>query len=346
MIPQMNVATVLNLAGGSIHRSFADFPPPKEGLQVMKDGVLWVYAKVEGRCAWHPTTDDRPRYLHVQTAPASSWPVQHGLNVRRILAMAYDEQGLLLDTVVTVVSSTSLTMSFSAPKSGYAVVFGVGYEVASVEADGLMPRADKAKLDTLSLPRPTFDSITVKEGVSVWKTQKGGWRDIPGQIEVRGNGSTAPTWTSMATGSPFSAYSFKTNNECWVNYHINHDYALGTPVYLHLHYTTNGTATTPVVWEFRYTVAKGHGQSAFNMTGSVVTVATTPNGTPFTHMVAEIPVPIVSDQIEPDSLILVRIRRVANSGWDNPDTVFLLNADVHYQSDRFSTKNRTPNFDL
>jgi len=59
---------------------------------------------------------------------------------------------------------------------------------------------------------------------------------------------------------------------------------------------------------------------------------------------AEIDVGNALTLTEPDELILVTLKRIANGGTDNTDQVFAVCVDIHYQSDRHSTKNRSPNF--
>ena len=47
---------------------------------------------------------------------------------------------------------------------------------------------------------------------------------------------------------------------------------------------------------------------------------------------------------EPDELLLVTIRRVTNGVVNNTDIVFGLSVDLHYEADRDTTPNKTPNF--
>jgi len=61
-------------------------------------------------------------------------------------------------------------------------------------------------------------------------------------------------------------------------------------------------------------------------------------------LVTEMPLNEALILTEPDELILVTLRRVANGATENTDTVFGLTVDFHYESDRRSTPNRSPNF--
>lgn len=169
-----------------------------------------------------------------------------------------------------------------------------------------------------------------------------GWRDLVSDVNVRGSVSV-PAWSQMGS-SPFWGFLFQLNDEAWAVFHIDHDYKPGSPIYLHTHWTSDGSDVNTVRWEFTYTVAKGHNQSNFNMTGTTVTVTTTPNGTAWRHYISEIGTGISSSEFEPDALIIVRIRRITNGGTNNGDDIFLLKTDAHYQADRLTTPNKAPNF--
>ena len=178
-----------------------------------------------------------------------------------------------------------------------------------------------------------------------------GWRDMTSDIKVRGSGGASPTWAQMSP-SPFWAYNFTVGKECWSNFHINHDYKPGGQVFIHIHWTSNGTSKNVVRWRFQYAVAKGHNQSvggtfpfasAPYVTGSV-DVNTPGSGTAWRHMVSEMPSSIILDNVEPDSIIMVRLSRVANGATENPNTIFALTMDCHYEADRVITKNKAPNF--
>jgi len=172
-----------------------------------------------------------------------------------------------------------------------------------------------------------------------------GWNDITSEIKVRGTGSTDPNW-SVINGTAFSAYEFSVGDKCWMSFHLPHDYAKGTDVYLHVHWLPDGTDTDDVKWEFTYAYAHGHNQAAFDF-GSPTTVSVTEDmsghTTQYQHYVSETAAITISN-CEPDGVIEVMIERVTNGGTNNSDDIFVLTADVHYQSTGVPTLNRAPNF--
>lgn len=179
----------------------------------------------------------------------------------------------------------------------------------------------------------------------IWNHGTGGWRDLTADINVRTSGAGSPAWTNFGA-PPFAAYKFLVGDTAQVNFHVNHDYLPGGQILLHLHSTTSGTDANVVRWQITYSVAKGHNQQNFDTTGTVTTIDTTPHGTAWRHYVTEMGSSITLTNVEPDSLILVQIKRITNGATDNTDDVLLLTADCHYQSDRSVTKNRAPNFNV
>jgi hypothetical protein len=171
-----------------------------------------------------------------------------------------------------------------------------------------------------------------------------GWNDIVSDLIAKGSGSTVPTM-ELFSGLIY-AYTFipTAMQQLFAAFHIRHDYAPGTPVHLHVHWSDASAAPSGNVrWGFEYAIAKGHGQEAFPANTTTVYVEQAAAGQRF-HMVAETG-PISSASIEPDALILVRVfRGGAHVNDTNPASVFAFTADVHYQTDRVATVNRAPNF--
>jgi hypothetical protein len=168
-----------------------------------------------------------------------------------------------------------------------------------------------------------------------------GWADITGNILT--GGAIAPVRTNFRGNIDLYAFSATAQNEAWFTYHVPHDYAPGTDIYFHVHWSTAGTNTGVVRWVFEYTIAKGHGQSVYPVP-STATVDQAYAAPAYRHMLAETTA-ISSPELEPDSVILVRLTREGGNPVDTQTGVaYLITADVHYQSDRHATKNRTPNF--
>jgi hypothetical protein len=127
------------------------------------------------------------------------------------------------------------------------------------------------------------------------------------------------------------------------SFHVNHDIKPGGKAYVHVHWSTSGTSTETVKWEFTIMRALGHNQANF-VAPVVVFVTQAAHGTAWRHMVAECSVGDALTLSEPDEIILVTLRRVTNGGTDNPNTVFATTVDFHYERDRDATPNKAPNF--
>jgi len=170
-----------------------------------------------------------------------------------------------------------------------------------------------------------------------------GWHDMLGPVQARGAGPTDPGWNQINT-SGFYAFEFTLNDEVWINYHLPHDYALGTDIYFHAHWLPDGTDSNSVKWQFSYVYADGHDQAAFPMgSASVITAEQVVGGTQYQHYVTETVAITIAD-MEPDGMIQLHVERITNGATDNADGIFLLTCDIHYQSTGIPTVNRAPNF--
>lgn len=175
-----------------------------------------------------------------------------------------------------------------------------------------------------------------------------GWRDNIVEIKVDSSSPNAPTLGAVRGG--ILAWQFFPNEltEAHSAFHIDHDYAMGTKLYLHVHWVCTTANIGTVRWGFEYTVAKGHQQQGFPATTTVYLEQTT-TGTPYMHYVGEVSEANAIDGlalgIEPDTVILCRLFRDGahiNDTLEEP--VFGLYLDLHYQADRATTPNKVPNF--
>ena len=173
-----------------------------------------------------------------------------------------------------------------------------------------------------------------------------GWRDLTSDVSVRGSGYNDPTF-AVYTGTAIRAYQFSasTMNECFLTFHVPHDWVPGSAIYFHSHWSN--AAATPntgnVKWNFDYSFAKGFGQGAFPTVQTATVTAASP-AVRYRHNVSEtaaVSIPLM----EVDGLILVRAYRDAANAADTcTDAVFLHTVDIHYQSTNVATKNKAPNF--
>lgn len=171
------------------------------------------------------------------------------------------------------------------------------------------------------------------------------WNDQLSDLSAgKGVGANAPTWSAFRSGINAYAFSASAMNEVWINIHITHDYKAGTKVYPHIHWSTTGTNTGVVRWGIEYTIAKGHGQQAWPVTTTVY-LEQAFSGTAYTHMITETSEAnaLPGDDLEPDTLVLMRVFRDAAHGNDTQtSTAFGFYADVHYQSDGNLTTTKAP----
>lgn len=170
-----------------------------------------------------------------------------------------------------------------------------------------------------------------------------GWRDLTADVIVKGLGANNPTWAQIDSG-PLFAYKFALEDECWMVYHVPHDILPSADIHFHTHWIPDGTNVNPVKWQFTYMYALGHNQAAFTPAGTVETAESAGPGVAWQHMITETTAVTIPTLTEPDGLIYVHVERIANGATDNTDNIFLLTADIHYQSTNLSTLGKAPDF--
>ena len=172
-----------------------------------------------------------------------------------------------------------------------------------------------------------------------------GWKDNVASLSSAGvPSSLAPTFVAFGASGKREERAFAVSDYVFVPpFHVNHDIMVNGDAYLHVHWSTDGTDTNPVKWEFETIRALGHQQAAFS---APVTVSVTQSaqGTAWYHMIAEFDVADLLTLTEPDELILVTLTRVTNGATENTDSIYGIMVDIHYESDRDSTLNKAPNF--
>ena len=173
-----------------------------------------------------------------------------------------------------------------------------------------------------------------------------GWRDITAEVDTRGNGANDPSYSIYgATNMRQLQFSATTMQECFIVFHVPHDWVPGTSIHFHAHWS-NATVTPNtgnVVWGFEYSFAKGFNQESFPTFQTVTVVQASP-ATRYRHQVAET-VAVSVPTMEVDGLFLVRGFRDAANVLDTcTDAVFLHTMDIHYQSTNLATRNKAPSF--
>jgi hypothetical protein len=203
------------------------------------------------------------------------------------------------------------------------------------------------KLDLASfiVPGQTGYGIKMDTGAATY-----GWADLLGGITTRNTGPTAPSFNVFRGG--LRQYQFTVNDEEFVDFHIPHDYAPGTDLFIHAHWAHAASNVTSggVTWGFEVSYAKGHNQAAFSAP-ITTTVQQDASTTQYQHMIAEIQLTASSPNanqfssslLEADGVLMVRSYLSGNTINGTPEP-FLLFVDIHYQTKTVGTKNKAPNF--
>ena len=181
------------------------------------------------------------------------------------------------------------------------------------------------------------------------------WHDIIGPVVPKASGAGSPTRRQYAGGNVYD-WAFGAGDVCDFVFHIPHDYAAGTDLHIHVHWSHNGTSISgSAVFDFYAQYAKGHDQAEFSSevnvsyTHATVDIATTPR---YRHRVDEVQLStsggsatqLDTDDIEPDGVILGQLQMTTLPTISVGGHLFVHTVDVHYQSTNIGTKQKVPDF--
>ena len=177
----------------------------------------------------------------------------------------------------------------------------------------------------------------------------GGWNDyIVVATSIPLTGPNAPTSTLYRDGLYLPAFTGVgvLVNEVWAAIHIEHDYKSGTALYPHVHWSHIIAAPSgDIKWGIEYSVAKGHQVGTYPTTTTVYKVQEA--GAQYTHHIAEVSDgdSIPATNVEPDSVVLMRVFRDPSDVDDTfADNAYLIAIDLHYQSDGTYTTGKVSPF--
>lgn len=183
------------------------------------------------------------------------------------------------------------------------------------------------------------------------------WRDLEGLVVPRASAPNAATLEIYRAGA-VREWAFASGDVSDNRFHIPHDYVPGTDMYLHVHWSHNGTAISgSIVFTVNYTYAKGHNQATFSAEKTITITQTTANigTTPrYQHFIAEVPISSTGGSatlldnalIEVDGLLLANVAAstIPTITGGSPNSPFVHCIDLHYQSSNIGTKNKAPGF--
>lgn len=203
--------------------------------------------------------------------------------------------------------------------------------------------------DTIVLPKTSGKGIKVDTATPIF-----GWRDIIGNVQPKATGVGSPA-RSVYRGN-IGDYAFALNDVCDFMFHLPHDYAPGTDLYFHVHWSHNdGTSVTGnAVFTFYYAYSKGHNQAIFpaektlTLTYATTDLATTPQ---YRHRIEETAMTgatagaVLTDRalIEVDGLVQGTLKLTGIPTFGAGGKLFIHTCDIHYQSTGIATSQKSPN---
>lgn len=200
---------------------------------------------------------------------------------------------------------------------------------------------------------PNIDHLTFNttsgNGITFGNNSTYGYKDLLGDLSARSTGVTAPVLAIFKNN--VRSWFYDVNRQADIVYHIPHDYVPNSDIFLHIHWSHNGTAISGQLGlSYRIIYADGHNQEPFgneiviNHTISTPNISTIPQ---YMHRVDEIQITgsglLDKSLIEIDGLIMVNmvvtsIPLITGSVSQNLPAFFTL--DCHMLSTGIGSKNK------
>lgn len=176
-----------------------------------------------------------------------------------------------------------------------------------------------------------------------------GFNDYLGSgLALPKGGANQPSLLEFRNGIYLTAFTGAGGSieESWTSFHILHDYEAGKKAFPHVHWSHNNASPSgDVVWKIDYSVSKGHSGGIFPAPTTISLQQTAE--AQYTHHIIETSEgnAIPATDLEPDTVVIIRIYRDPTDGNDDfEDNAFLLNVDLHYESDGMLTNEKVRPF--
>jgi flagellar hook protein FlgE len=206
--------------------------------------------------------------------------------------------------------------------------------------------------DGIVLPKTSGKGIKVDPSSPTYA-----WADLIGTVLPRETGANAPSLSTFRGGN-VKLYAFGVGDKFDCEFHVPHDYAPGTDLYIHVHWSHNGTNISGTfAANFYHTYAKRDSQSfpaekTLGLSVSSLSIGNTPQ---YVHRVDEVQIStnggsstqLDTAAIEPDGVILVSfdVTTIPTITGGSQNEPFVFYVDLHYQTTGLiGTKSKISNF--
>lgn len=173
-----------------------------------------------------------------------------------------------------------------------------------------------------------------------------GWKDLLSDATSRTTGPTAPSYVALRTnGSGDSVFGYQLSTTSQIlsgQSHMPHDWAVGTKLYMHVHWAADAVSASETTFRFAWSYARGYGVEAFSDPAGIDMTQAHCN-IQYGHNIVELSdaQALLPDNCETDGLLLWSLRAKTIPAAYNP-YVFMI--DMHYQTDGRDTNERNRTF--
>jgi len=239
-----------------------------------------------------------------------------------------------------------------------------GINTGNQDLSSYVPFSGAASNVNLGIRTLTSSTISATTGLVVDKTSglgikvdtaspTFGWKDLIGHIQIDAAGLNAATLAPFIGGN-VRRWAFSAGDKADLEFHIPHDYVPGSDLFIHYHWSHNGTAISGnIIANMSYTYSDGYGRGIFTAEKTVtstydtVNITTTPR---YVHRIEEVQLSsaggsatlLDSALVEVDGVIGINFTMTTTPTitGGSPNEPFIFFIDIHYQSTQMPTKQK------
>ena len=287
----------------------------------------------------------------VITIPTNTNQLTNGANFITLTSLSAGT-GISYNNATGVISSTSSGVSSVNTLTGAVTLTTTNI----AEGTNLYFTDARARTAVTNATLPASISMPSSSGTAMKISGTYGWRDLIGDVTPRGTGGAAATLGTFRGNVRAWYYQAADQGDCF--FHMPHDYAPGTDLFIHVHWSHNATNISgSLIVNFYATYAKGHQQASFPaqvnpaLTVSSLNITNTPQ---YFHRVDEIQLStpggsstqLDTNALEVDGMVMVNFTTstIPTLTGGTPNNPYIIAVDLHYQSTGLPTKNKAPSF--
>ena len=233
------------------------------------------------------------------------------------------------------------------------------YTATDVEAALAEVYSSPPEANTVASTGEKYGQLLTADGANSSAWSQLVWKDLKGTYRPD-SGAALPSPT-LFIGADIDERLYAAGDGGDFFFHMPHDYAVGTDIYMHVHWGHNGTGISgTLALNFEITYANRAASAPFSAFSTPITPTLANSATvnitnypQYCHVVEEFQLSagtptatqLDTDDLAVDGVVLCHlVATTVPTVTGGSAGIFIFGVDIHYQADVYGTKNKDPNY--